>query len=267
MTAGPLSRLEGLGPIGSVIRFGRDWFARFIQVQGFDRAMAIAAYGYSALIPLLIVYASVLPSDRSFADSIIERFDLTGASADTVRQAFASNDMVSSSVSALGVVLLLVSALSFARGVQRLYELVFGLPTLGLRNTKWALAWLTVICVIVAVRPPILGGVGGALDTICSLVFSGVLWLATPYLLLGRRLRWQRLAPAAVLSTIGMTGVGVWSILFMPHILASSSQEFGVIGIGFAMLTWLVAVAIVLVIAASGGAIIAERVDAHRARA
>ena len=116
MTAGPLSRLEGLGPIGSVVRFGRDWFARFIHVQGFDRAMAIAAYGYSALIPLLIVYASVLPSDRSFADSIIERFDLTGASADTVRQAFASNDMVNSSVTVLGVLLLLVSALSFARG-------------------------------------------------------------------------------------------------------------------------------------------------------
>ena len=65
VTAGPLSRLEGLGPIGVVVRFGRDWFARFIHVQGFDRAMAIAAYGYSALIPLLIVYASVLPSNRS----------------------------------------------------------------------------------------------------------------------------------------------------------------------------------------------------------
>jgi membrane protein len=63
-----------------------------------------------------------------------------------------------------------------------------------------------------------------------------------------------------------MTGVGIWSVIFMPHILASSSQEFGVIGIGFALLTWLVAVAIVLVIAASGGAVIAERVDAHRAR-
>ncbi len=264
MTPGRLSRLESFGPVAPVARFLRDWIARFLGVQGFDRAMAVAAYGYSALIPLLIVYASLLPTSRSFADTIVERFELTGASADTVRQAFAPTDTVNSGVTVLGVVLLLVSALSFARGMQRLYEGVYGLPTLGIRNTKWGLAWLAVICALVVIRPVVLGGVGGALDTIAALALSGGLWLATPYLLLGRRVRWTRLAPAAVLSTIGMTGVGIWSVIFMPHILASSSAEFGVIGIGFALLTWLVAVAVVLVVAASGGAVIADRFAARR---
>src|SRR3954464_13410841 len=44
-----------------VIELVREWLARFIAVQGFDRAMSISAYAYSALFPLLIVYASVLP--------------------------------------------------------------------------------------------------------------------------------------------------------------------------------------------------------------
>jgi membrane protein len=142
-----------------------------------------------------------------------------------------------------------------------MYEGLYRLPTLGLRNTKWALLWLGVICSFALIRPLVLEGLSGVLEIAGTLAISALLWLATPYLLLGRRLRWRRLAPAAVLSTIGMTGVGVWSVLFMPQIVASSSQEFGVIGIGFALLSWLVAVAIVLVVAASGGALIADRYD------
>jgi membrane protein len=88
----------------------------------------------------------------------------------------------------------------------------------------------------------------------------------TPYLLLGRRLSWRRLAPVAVLSTIGMTGVGIWSVIWMPHVVASSAKQFGVIGVGFALLTWLVAAAVVLTIAAAGGAVVADRVDEHRTR-
>jgi membrane protein len=265
VTTGRLRRLESLGPVEPVARFGRDWFARFLSVQGIDRAMSIAAYGYSALIPLLIVYASVLPQDKSFADSLVERFDLSGAAAQSVHQAFASDDTVTSSVTVLGIVLLVVSALSFSRSMQRMYEGVYRLPTLGMRNTKWALLWLAVVCAVLSIRPAVVGSLRGPAETIATLAISGLVWLATPHLLLGRRLRWRRLAPAAVLSTIGMTGVGVWSVLFMPQVVASSSREFGVIGIGFALLTWLVAVAVVLVIAASGGALIADRFDEHRA--
>ena len=261
MTAGRVPRVLALGPIAALMSFVRDWIARFIGVQGIDRSMALGAQAYTALFPLLIVYGALLPSDRDFADALIKRFQLTGASADTVRQAFASSGTVQSSLTVLGVVLLLYSALAFTRGLQRLYEGVFGLPTLGMRNTRWALLWLAVLCLGAVVQPFVLGGLDGLAATIGSLALSGTLWLATPYLLLGRRVRWQRLAPVAVLSTIGMTGVGVWSVLWMPQAIATSSEEFGVIGVGFALLSWLVAVAGVLVAAAAGGATIADRLD------
>ena len=47
--------------VQSVIQFFRDWFERFVAVQGIDRAMAIAAQSYSAFLPLVIVYSSTLP--------------------------------------------------------------------------------------------------------------------------------------------------------------------------------------------------------------
>jgi membrane protein len=246
-----------LAPVDAAMDFARDWIERFLAVQGIDRTMAVAAQAYTALIPLLIVYSSILPRrrNRSFADTLIESFDLRGSTAGAVREAFAPSGTVESSLTVLGVVLLLVSALSFTRGLQRLYEGAFGLPSLGMRNTKWGLMWLGVVCVSAILRPLVLGGLSGNVELIGSLALSGALWLATPYLLLGRRLHWTKLAPVAVLSTIGMTGVGIWSVIWMPHTIAASARQFGVIGVGFALLTYLVAVAGVLVAAATGGAL------------
>ena len=59
--------------------------------------------------------------------------------------------------------------------------------------------------------------------------------------------------------TGGPAAVGVWTVIWMPHTISSSAQRFGVIGIGFALLTWLVAIAGVIVVATTGGAMIAER--------
>ena len=105
----------------------------------------------------------------------------------------------------------------------------------------------------------------GATETVVSLAAAGALWLMTPYLLLGRRVRPARLAPVAVLTTIGMTGVGIWSAIWMPHTFATFSREFGVIGVGFALLTWLVAIGFVLVVAATGGAAITDRYERRQA--
>src|ERR1700759_2439304 len=117
--------------------------------------MAIGASAYTALFPLLIVYASVLPRDsnRSFAETLIKRMDLSGSTADAVRAAFAPPGAVQSGVTVLSVVLLIISALSFSRALQRLYEGAFGLEKRGMRDTKYDLLWLAVICAEAVVRP------------------------------------------------------------------------------------------------------------------
>ena len=57
----------------------RDWTQRFVAIQGIDRAMALGAQAYTALIPLLIVYVSLLPraDNEDFADVMIKEFELT----------------------------------------------------------------------------------------------------------------------------------------------------------------------------------------------
>ncbi|MDA0184739.1 hypothetical protein OJ997_30835 [Solirubrobacter phytolaccae] len=247
--------------LSPVVQFFREWLERFVSVQGIDRAMAIAAQGYSAFLPLLIVYASLLPraDNKSFADVLVKQFELTGSAAESVRLAFAPSGAVESGVTVLGVVLLLVSTLAFTRGLQRLYEGAYGLRTLGMRNTLRALLWLSTITLIVTLRPIVTEPLSGWLLIASTLAIGTMTWLLTPYLLLGRRVRPLRLLPSAVLTAIGMAGVGIWSVIWMPHTLSTSASQFGIIGIGFAMLTWFVAVSSVIVVTTTGGATIAER--------
>ena len=256
-------REDPLWVFGAVAGVVRDWVARFFAVQAFDRAMSISAYAYTALFPLLIVYASLLPrtGNKSFADVLVERFDLTGPTAQSVQLAFAPAGHVRSSVTALGAVLLLVSALSFSRGMQRLYEAAYGLPNLGMRNTLRGLLWLAILAVVAVLRPVVTGPFSGWARLAVTLALAIGLWLLTPYLLLGRRVRWGRLVPTSLITAVGMTGVGIWSVLWMPRAFTASAQQFGIAGIGFAIMSWLFAVSVIVVVATAGGAMIADRLE------
>jgi membrane protein len=254
--------------IGAPLRFVRDWLAGFIGLQGFDRAVALAGQAFTALIPLLIVYSAVRSdaSGRDFADELIRAFELKGAAAANVRQAFAPSSEVESSISAFGALILVFSALSFTRALQRLYQLAWNQPSLGMRAAKWGLIWLAIVVITVTVRPPLLGAAHGVARVVLSIVVSGVVWLITPYILLGRRVPWRRLGPMAAMTGIGMTALGFASAIWMPHSVAVSAGQFGTIGIAFALLSWLVGYGMVLVITAAGGSAIDARLREYRAR-
>jgi membrane protein len=248
--------------IPAAIQFARSWTARFLEVQGVDRAMALAAQAFSALIPLLIVYSAVVSrgEGESYADDVIDRFDLTGAAAETVRQAFTSSQTVEDSTSMIGVLLLIIAALSFTRGMQRLYEGAYRLPALGMRNTPLDLGWLALIALYSTVRPIVAGAFDAvSLQVAISLGLGAAVWTATPYLLLGRRLHWKPLLPGAVLAALGMSALGASSAIWFPHTIATSAKQFGSIGVAFALLSWLVAAAFMLVGTTTGGAVTSER--------
>jgi membrane protein len=259
-------RLERI--ISSPLQLGRDWFVDFVRLQGFDRAVALAGQAFTALIPLLIVYTAVVSraTGRDFADQLIEVFGLTGSAADSFKRAFAPAGAVESQVSAIGFLLLIGSALSFTRALQRLYQLSWQQPSLGLRAAKWGLIWIGLVIVVLTVRPPMLSWSHGVLRLALSIAFTAAIWLFTPFVLLARRVDWHRLVPTALLTSVGMTALSVCSAVWMPRTVASSAAQFGVIGIAFALLSWLVAAGVVLVLAASGGVVVQGRLDRRRRR-
>jgi membrane protein len=118
---------------------------------------------------------------------------------------------------------------------------------------------LAFVIALVTVRPVVLGWVHGVALLGLSLALAAGLWLTTPYVLLARRIAWRRLVPTALLTAVGMTALEICSAIWMPHTVATSAEQFGTIGVAFALLGWLVGAGLVLVVAAAGGAIIDAR--------
>jgi membrane protein len=242
---------------GDMLTWGRGLVARLISLEILDRALVIGAQGFGALIPLLIVVASTSPDGRSFADTLIDRFDLNGSTAEAVRQTF-GNGTGGASLTTIGVLLVIFSSLSFTRAVQRTFELTWDLPKRGMRSTGWNLLWVAAFALYLTIFPVVRGWFQGFPYNVVSLCGTFGLWLVTPYLLLARRIHWKRLMPQAALTAFGMTLLSGGLLIYMPRALQSASAEFGAIGVAFTLLTMLWAAGFVLVTAAAVGAYISN---------
>jgi len=238
------------------IRLVRHAIEHFVAMDGFDRSMALAAQAFTTLIPLLIIVAAVAESGdgQSMGDQIIERFGLSGATADSVRRALPATGTVEDSLSVLSVVILVISALSFTRAMQRMYARAWSLEAHGVRDAPWGLAWLAGFSVYALLHPLLHDHVSGSAGLAASLVGGTVFWLLTPYVILARRLPWRRLVPQAVLAALGMAMLRAGSAVYMPRALSSAAQQFGSIGVAFSFVSWLFAAALVLTASAAIGA-------------
>jgi membrane protein len=257
------ARLESLGQ--DALRLARDCFGRAVEIEFVDRSVAIASLTFTAMIPLGVVADSVVPSvDRStLTDWIVRKFRLTGDSADLIRSVFAPPEDVRRAVSWLGVVLVIVAALSFTRALQRVYERSWRLESLGVRGTPAGLAWLLGVVIFLSIftgiRSTLVDWAGPVLGIGVAIGFSTLLWLLTPFILLSRRIPWRALVPSAALAAVAMTALSVASVIYMPTAIADSAARYGQIGVAIALVSWLVAVGFVLVISAAVGAVLAER--------
>lgn len=242
---------------------------RLVAVAFVDRAIALGALAFSSLFPLLIVYGAIVPvlDAKDFSESIVDRLGLTGSAAEAVHAALAPPQAVAQSTTVLGILLAVISVLSFARGLQRLYEQCFDLPAAGVRGTLWHLVWVAMIPAYLTLRR-VLAGLGPEWWQLAVSMLLGVLaWLATPYIILGRRLPWQRLLPSAILTSAAMIILSGASVIYMPHSIGVSSKQFGAIGVAFALLGWLMLAGFVLVGSAAAGAAIQREVDRRHAQA
>lgn len=154
----------------------------------------------------------------------------------------------------LSVIILVFSALSFTRALQRVYERAWGLESHGMRDAHWGLVWLTEFSLYAVLHPLIRGHVSGSVGLATSLAVGTLFWLVTPYVILARRLPWRRLVAQAVLAAIGMAVLRAGSAIYMPHALSSSARQFGSIGLAFTLVSWLFASALVLTASAAIGA-------------
>jgi membrane protein len=246
-----------------VTRFLEQSFAgrcvyRFVELEGVDRALALASRAFIAVIPLAVVATAVTPTGESFGDRLVERFELDGESAEIIRQLFATPSEARGAATVVGLAALLVTCLSFARLLQRTYERIWRLERLGPRGVLRALAWIGGFAAWLAIVVPIRNWLRDLGDeTLYVVVTAGastVLWLWTPYILLGGRIHARRLLPSAVFAAVGLTTLTVASMVYMPTTIERSAEAYGLIGVTFAFVSWLFTAGLVIIAAAVIGA-------------
>jgi membrane protein len=249
----------------ALIDLARRSIARFAEMDGVDRAMGLAAQAFTAIFPLLIVVAAIFQGGDggSLGDVLVERFRLSGDAAAAAHHAFPPSATVEDSVTGLSALILLITALSFTRAMQRMYERAWRLESRGVRDTPYGLAWLALLCAYGVLHTALSGHLGPVAGLLASLAGTLVLWLATPYVVLGRRLPWRRLVPQALLAAAGMAVLRAGSALYMPRAVSSASEQFGTIGLAFTLVSWLFSVALVLVATAAVGACLSEGAGAR----
>jgi membrane protein len=231
---------------------------RFIELEGGDRAIALSSRAFIAVIPLAVVATAFTPADASLADRLVERFQLEGAAAATIRQLFTTPSEVRGAATVVGLVALLVTCHSFARLLQRTYERIWRLEPLGVRGAFRGLVWIAGLAAFLAFVVPIRNWVqhiGGApFYIVVTVVTSTALWAWTPYVLLAGRVHWHRLVPSALLVAVGLAVLTAASVIYMPSTIERSAESYGLIGVTFAFVTWLFVSALVIIVAGVIGA-------------
>jgi membrane protein len=252
-----------------VAEFAAKLLRRFLDIEGSLQATVLAAQAFTSLIPFMVVAAAFAPGSADLADRIVERFDLSGASERSVNQLFASAGETESAVTWVSMVILVLSALSFTRALQRVFQRAYGRQPDAVSDAWRGLGWVLALVAWLVVSSPLKGdleGIGGIVFAVALSTVTGfVLWLGTPMLLLGER-DWQRLAPGALVSGVLGALLGVASSIYIPIAMDWSAERYGLIGIAFALQSWLLVLSFVIVIGAVVGAVVMEHYGAPALR-
>jgi membrane protein len=236
--------------------------AGLVELRVVDRALALASKLFIAILPLSIL-STALVSRRSFGDQMVQRFRLTGSGADAAEALFASPSQVQSGVGVIGLVILVSSVLSFARALERVYLDCWDLPATA-AALRGRMAWVAGFCLYLALW----SGLRALLETIDARRLTSITWAAvgallflwTPYVLLGKRVSWRRLLPTAAATGSALLALGVGSAIVLPRIISHNTERYGYIGFAFSMVSWLFTGTVVIIAAAVLGRLVtAER--------
>jgi len=227
--------------------------------------VVLAAQTFLALFPLLMAAAALLPKGASDAlrNTLRHRVGVSGRTDESVGALVASRSDLRGAITVAGAIVVLASATSFTRALQRVYENSWELPRVGLKGSLRGLMWLGGLIVYLSVLGAGLrfagsGATGSAIRGLLVVVLAFVLWWWTPYVLLSGRVTARALLPTGLLTAAVLLVMGQLSTVVVPRTVRSNERQFGTIGAVFAIESWLVVISCAIVGAAVVGAVLAQ---------
>ena len=242
----------------------RMW-ERMLEVEFIDRSVALAGKAFVSFFPLVIVVAAFMPDGirGSLVSALTFRLGLRGDALTATQDAFASSDDVRQATGVLGLVLTIFFASSFTTALQRLYFHTWRRP----RHGGGAVYWRGLVCLTaVLVAMALLGGLGDDLDgglqiglfALAAVVATSALWWFSAWFLLLGEVRARVLAPTGVITGVATAAYAASATVWMPEVVTSNEEQFGIFGIALALVTWFSGAAICILVGACVGVVLAE---------
>lgn len=223
--------------------------ADVVDIGVVDRAMTLAAQAFTSLVPVMITIGTLGAMDPvSEALSADYGLDLTALDD-------GPTDSSAAAFGVVGVLMLVVSATSYARALGRIYGRIWSLPIPSFRQGwRWLLVIVAVASGSIAIGAARVFGdvplVGPVLVFAAQFVVWLLVWTAVPTLLVPRGIsplaRWS----TGVLSAAGLTVLQIGSAAVLPRIMNSAERQFGFLGMVFALIGWLFVYSAIVVVAA-----------------
>jgi membrane protein len=226
-----------------------------------NRGMLFAAILLLCMLPFFIVVNAL--AGRSAVASLTRRLGLNREAAADVGHLFTSASATSNAVTGTAWVFFVLSGIAVAAAIQELYERAFGLERRGLADSHRRIGWLAVmvgVCALAGwVGPPLRRDAGPVTLAVVLLATLVSFWWFTMWFLLGGRVSWRALLPSAVATALCWFGMEVvFSIIFSGMVI-SNEQKYGPIGVVFSLMSWLIAIGVVIILGAIIGVVWRER--------
>jgi membrane protein len=247
-----------------IVPGARRTLTDIVRVEFLDRSMVIAAQALFSVTPLLVVFAAFAPPrfSASILDQVTSLLGIQGKDAGALDTA-ATVQHVRAQTGVVGVILVVFSALSFARAIQRLYERVWDRRHRGgligyRRRLWWLIGWLTSLQLVSAVVNGLAGSGSSLFRLALQILASTGLWWWTAHTLLLGGVPWRSLWLGSLLTASGISLVVEISRGIMPGYVRASVAQFGGIGLMLAASTWLLVLGGVVVLGAVLGRVLVE---------
>lgn len=258
-TANGLVRTGTRSPAGRfTLRVARD----LGSVQLVDRGMTIAAHVFTSILPILIVVGVLQSSLGSQRVSVFaEHLGFDAPTAEILQKSLPNEAQELHATGLIGVLLLIIAATSFARALERSIRTIWHTPSVSI---KFAWRWFAAVATVVVgvgllVTTRILlrgGGPVAAIEFLTEVALWTVVWWTASWIVVNRRVGLRQLLPGSVLAGLGFAVAGQVGRAVLPVLLGDSARRFGVLGLAFSYIGWLLVLALVLLVSITVGRVV-----------
>jgi len=232
-----------------------------VELKTLDFSQQIILLGAGLLVSLLpfLILLSAFASQR-IDDDIALRLGLNQRASGIVSHLLTSSPAVLNVATFTSLLFVAAGTLAVASSLQQIYEKAFRQDHRGMRDMYRLAIWTAVLCATVALESivgrPVRDAPGGAVlaELVTFAIMTPFFWWTMHFLLAGR-VPWRKLLLSAIATGAFYVGLGIFSKFYFSSTIISDSRTYGTIGAIFGILTWLIAIAAVIILGAVAGVV------------